>query len=85
MPDFISKEQNGFMRDRSIIDSILNVEAAMISTSVWARRGAGLFFDFTAASPSLSHRCFWEGLETASIPTHITLAIQGLYKGTSIG
>ena len=68
------------MTGRSILGAISEVEANMVTLSITSSRAAALFFDFSAAFPSLAHDFLWEALSMAGIPTHIIHAIQGLYK-----
>ena len=55
----------------------------MIGHSIRFKRTAALFFDFTAAFPSLAHTFLWEGLEAAGIPTFIIDAIKQLYSNNA--
>ena len=79
MDAYISKEQSGFMPGRTIVGSVATTEAAMIKASLTQSRAAALFFDFTAAFPSVSHTFLWSALRAAGIPTAIIRAIQTLY------
>lgn len=51
----------------------------MVEASITQHRAAALFFDFTAAFPSVSHQFLWVALRAAGIPEHIICAIRNLY------
>ena len=80
---FISQEQSGFVRGRSIIGNIVETEAVMISHSLQHKRAAAIFFDFTAAFPSLAHVFLWEALRAAGIPLSVIAAIKQLYTNNA--
>ena len=80
---FVSTEQSGFMRGRSIIGAIVETESTMITHSLSHDRAAALFFDFSAAFPSLAHPFIWEGLKAAGIPHTVIDAIKQLYDNNA--
>ena len=51
---WVSPQQQGFLRRRSILTNIVDIEAATMTTSLTTDKGAIIFFDFASAFPSIS-------------------------------
>ena len=79
--------QRGFLRGRSMLQNILDVETKSI---VYAHEQYGLLarpvtilFDFANAFPSLAHEFLWMVLHFIGVPPLVIGAIQQLYKNNT--
>ena len=77
----ISQEQKGFLRGRSMLADVVEVEDAMMEESLKGERAAGVFFDFRAAFPSIAHKYLLEALRSIGLPEHVIRAVEGFYDG----
>ena len=59
MDRVIGDTQRGFMAGRQIIENVLEIDLEMIRASASDEDSAAILFDFTAAFPSVSHKCLW--------------------------
>jgi hypothetical protein len=75
-------QQRGFVRGRSLVDNVLEVEAMAIHLHrhYYEKSGVALF-DFSAAFPSLSHKWLFAVLQRMGIPPNICKVLRQLYTG----
>ena len=76
---WISPAQRGFIRGRSMLQNIIDIDEASMRVSLKHPRGAIVLFDFAAAFPSVSHAYLWEALRALGIPSGLLNAIQCFY------
>jgi exonuclease III len=76
---WISSMQQGFLPGRSLLSNVMDVDHALRSTAVSQQNGAGIFFDFRAAFPSLSHKCLHKVLEELPVPAWLRAMVKALY------
>ena len=76
---FIHSSQRGFIRGRSMLRNVLDIDFAAQTISIKHQRGAIILFDFRAAFPSLCHDFLWEALEALGIPQEYIRALQMFY------
>lgn len=75
----LSSRQFGFRRSASILTPVVEVDTAMQRVACGARpRGGAIFFDFSAAFPSLAHAFLWAVLSESGISPNVVRAIQAL-------
>ena len=75
------RAQSGFINDRSLLENVVGVDAAALSTAALERaRVALLLYDIAAAFPSLSRRYLWAVLIMIGIPRFLIRAFQALYR-----
>ena len=75
----ISPEQRGFIRGRSMLANIVEVEHEMMRYALKYNRAAAIMFDFSAAFPSLDHDYMFSVLEDIGIPSGLIRFIKSLY------
>ena len=78
---WVSFPQRGFIRGRSMIENILDIDASAVHASLLYERACLVLFDFKAAFPSISHAYMWKVLERIRLPAHLLRAFQGFYQG----
>jgi len=76
---WVSSPQRGFIRGRSMLANVLEVDFHSMRVTVTSRRGALVLFDFKAAFPSVSHEYMWAVLEAIGVPLSWLRAIRRLY------
>jgi len=76
---FIHKSQRGFIRGRSMLRNILEIDLASQTVSIKHRRGVLILFDFKAAFPSLSHDFLWDALQALGLPLQYVDALRLFY------
>ena len=76
---WVSAAQRGFIRGRSMLANIIDVDLQAMKISLSSRRGAIILFDFKAAFPSVSHDYMWAVLERIGVPRKWIRALQRLY------
>jgi hypothetical protein len=78
----VHSQQRGFVRGRSLVDNIMEIEAMAIHVHKYYREASGIaLFDFTAAFPSLSHKWLFAVLRAMGIPNNILAVLAQLYTG----
>ena len=76
---WISAAQRGFIRGRSMMANIIDIDLQAMKISLTYSTGAIILFDFKAAFPSVSHTYMWAVLEKIGVPRKWILALQRLY------
>ena len=75
------KAQRRFLKDRKMLENILDVETqAMEMAARLGQRSALILMDFGAAFPSLSHDFLWLVLAQIGVPPKVLRAIKELYR-----
>jgi len=77
---YISKQQQGFIKGRKIINNILDVDYNAMTCSLKCAKGALILFDFRAAFPSISHSFLKDSLRLLGLPGHALSLIEALYN-----
>ena len=72
--------QRGFLRGRSILRNVLEVDWQAMKVSLKASQGAIVLFDFEAAFPSISQDYLFSSLEAVGLPAPLLQVIRSLYK-----
>ena len=75
----ISPEQRGFVRGRSMLANVLDVEEAMLETALTYDDPAAIFLDFEAAFPSLNQRFIRRVLTARGWPPWLLRFVEVLY------
>ena len=73
--------QRGFIRGRSMLSNVVDVDEKMQHTSLCNDGGGALFFDFAAAFPSVSHDFLRAAFRSLGWPRWLTSFIDALYWG----
>jgi hypothetical protein len=77
----VTQQQRGFVRGRSLVDNVLEIEALAVHIHKYYNEKAGIaLFDFSAAFPSLSHKWLFAVLTAMRIPSHIISVLRQLYS-----
>ena len=77
--DFVSTAQKGFLRKRSMLQNIIDIDFEAMRISLSSPYGALTLFDFEAAFPSFSHESLWKVLSHIGVPQFMLRAFQNLY------
>ena len=76
---WVSSMQRGFLKDRSMLANIVDVDFHSMRISMNHPHGALLLFDFEAAFPSLSQEYMWRVLAHIGVPAAWVMAIKLRY------
>jgi len=76
---WVSKFQRGFLKGRSMLHNVIDVDTASMTVSLKHEHGALVLFDFKAAFPSVSHPFLIQCLELLGLPKEAMNFIQSLY------
>jgi hypothetical protein len=76
---WVSEMQRGFLKGRSMIGNIVDVDYEAMTVSLKYERGALILFDFRAAFPSMSHEYMFEVLSRIGVPEDALNFIRALY------
>ena len=79
----ITGAQRGFITGRSMLRNIVDIEDASQRYSLKFGDPATVYFDFSAAFPSLSRSFLMASLQAAGLPSSAIRAVQGLYMCNS--
>ena len=79
LEEIIGPTQKGFMKGRSILDNVIEVDIANMRVTLTEGQGGLVLFDFNAAFPSVSHDYMWEILGHTGAPTEFIRACRHLY------
>ena len=79
----ISDMQRGFLRGRSMIANLVDVDAAMLQCAASDEAPAAVFFDFKAAFPSVSQEFILEVIESLGWPAWIVNYLRCLYAANT--
>ena len=74
-----AREQRGFIKGRSMLANVIDIEAAMLRHAFDSPAAAAVFFDFDAAFPSVSHDFLHDVFAAKGWPQWIRTFILGLY------
>jgi hypothetical protein len=72
--------QQGFLKGRSIISNLIDLDTDSMTISLATDRGAAVLFDFKAAFPSISQEYIHRVLERLGMPEPCRQLIQSLYN-----
>ena len=76
---WISPQQQGFLRNRSILKNVLDVDFASMATALKHNHGALVLFDFASAFPSIAQEYMFELLSKLGVPRNALNLIRALY------
>ena len=79
----VSFAQQGFIRGRSMLRNIFDIDLESMIASLTHRRAALILFDFAAAFPSVSQDLLLEVLRSLGMPQGMLVAISAFYQNTS--
>ena len=77
---WVSAMQRGFLRGRSMLGNVLDIEWEAMRISLRTESGAILLFDFSAAFPSMAHEYLITVLEALGAPPSAMNVIKALYS-----
>lgn len=80
LESWISQSQRGFLKGRSMIHNILDVDWHAMTVSLKAPKDALLLFDFKAAFPSVSHAFLLRCLHALGLPKGVMNFIGSMYS-----
>ena len=95
LAQYISKYQQGFLKGRSMLSNIIDIDYESMRVSIKSEKGMLVLFDFKAAFPSVAHSFLMESLSAIGMPqsaldfigmmydnNHCDIAFRGeLYEG----
>ena len=55
LAEYITRDQNGFLRGRSMLGNLVDIDEGMARAALQEQAAIALFFDFAAAFPSVEH------------------------------
>ena len=76
---WVSPQQQGFLRQRSILKNVLDIDFASMTTALTNNKGALVLFDFASAFPSMSQEYMFELLTSLGVPPNALNMIRALY------
>jgi hypothetical protein len=76
---WVSEVQRGFLKGRSMLHNLLDVDWAAMTISLKHAKGALILFDFKAAFPSVSHPFLHQCLSFLGLPSSALNFIRALY------
>ena len=76
---FIRERQQGFLKHRSMMRNLLEVDTAMIPSALESEESAAIFLDFEAAFPSITQEYFGRVLEASGISKEALHAFKFCY------
>ena len=76
----VSDMQQGFLKGRSILRNVLEIDWESMTVSLSSSKGALILFDFEAAFPSLSQEFLMNSLQAVGLPPGIMQVIKFLYQ-----
>ena len=76
---YVGERQQGFLKGRSILRNLVDVENAMMLRSVQDLDSVAVFLDFAAAFPSVSQEFIMECLQHMVVPRSIVEAFRCIY------
>jgi hypothetical protein len=79
----ISPHQRGFLRGRSLLENVCDVEDRMRHIYISGNRGATLLLDFASAFPSVSRSYLLTTLSATGLPPRALNAVRMLYTDTT--
>ena len=79
---FVKQRQQGFLRGRSILRNLIEVENAMLLRSAEDADSAAIFLDFSAAFPSISQEFVMRVLTEYGIPQEELNVVRALYDSS---
>ena len=77
----LSDMQQGFLPGRSLLRNVVDIDARMREVALLCDHPAGIFFDFQAAFPSLSHTFLMKSLAGLGLPPTVCRFVECLYWG----
>jgi hypothetical protein len=77
---YICKRQQGFLKGRSMLSNVIDIDYHAMTVSLKCARGALFLFDFKAAFPSVSHDFLKESLQLIGVPPSALSFITALYS-----
>jgi hypothetical protein len=80
-----SKMQQGFLKGRSIIGNLIDIDTEAMEISLRSDRGALVLFDFSAAFPTISQEYIHRVLEYIGVPDASRKLILSLYSDNKCG
>ena len=75
----ISPMQQGFLKGRSMLRKVLDIDTKLRTACAESGGAGGVFFDFEAAFPSLSHDYLHGILEQLGLPRKVRRLVRSLY------
>ena len=76
---YISKQQQGFLKGRSMLSNIIDIDFQAMTVSLKCEKGAMFFFDFKAAFPSVAHAFLKQSLHLIGVPACALSFIESIY------
>ena len=79
LQNWVSTNQQGFLRGRSILANVISLDTEAIQTALKGPNGAVVLFDFKAAFPSLAPQFLFGALRRIGVPENAINLIVALY------
>ena len=76
---WVLQHQQGFLRGRSILANLIDVDTAMMETALTRPAGACILFDFKSAFPSVSQQYLHTVLAKIGLPENARNVVRSLY------
>ena len=77
---FIRERQQGFLKNRSMIRNLLEVDTAMLCSALTHENSATIFLDFEAAFPSITQEYTFEALSSCGVPEQAMNSFKFFYR-----
>ena len=77
--EWISPQQQGFLRSRSILQNLMDIDLASMLTALGKSKGCTILFDFSSAFPSISQKYLIELFSELGIPESAINFVKALY------
>ena len=79
---WVLPRQQGFLRGRSILQNLFDIDTASMHTALMQDRGACILFDFASAFPSVSQDYLLKNLTSIGAPPNAINLISALYDNS---
>ena len=79
LTNWVGMEQQGFLKGRSILKNLIDVDTESMSVSLKSQNGAMILFDFKAAFPSISQEYMLRVLSRIGVPECARQVVTWLY------
>ena len=77
---FIRDRQQGFLKQRSMMRNLLEVDTAMLCSALASEKSATIFLDFEAAFPSITQEYTFEVLKNCGVPQQAMNSFKFCYQ-----
>ena len=80
LAEYITRDQNGFLRGRSMLGNLVDIDEGMARAALQEQAAIALFFDFAVAFPSVEHAVLDAYFTSLGWPPWLRNIIKALYS-----